>query len=164
MALIESLRPMSIDLATLKDLREKIQAATGPDAEIDARMMCVFAAPPGSFVEQSRINGAWMIYEPTGEGERPHAWDNRIWPRAEGWALTASLEAALDFAERIYNAGQRAHWVAGRHAWPIPENVRHYALFPWGTGTASTAALAVLAAVLNAKISAAEKPRHRLAG
>lgn len=154
---------MQTDLATLKDLQRRVQSAAGPDTELDALLLCAFAAPPGSTVEQSKINGAWTIYEATAECERPRVWDNRVWPRAEGWPVTASLDAALDFAERIYNTGTRAHWVAGRHAWPIAENVRHYAMFPWGTGTGATAAFAVLGAVLGAKIAAAERPQQRMA-
>lgn len=154
---------MPIDLATLKDIRQRLRSATGADTELDARLMCLFAAPKGSTVDRSKIDGSWKIYASAAAGERPAVWDNRVWPRPEGWAVTASLEAALDFAERIYNTGSRAHWVTGRHAWPIPEAVRHYAMFPWGTGTGFTAALAVLNAVVQAKVAVAENGERRLA-
>jgi hypothetical protein len=148
---------MNPDLPTLRDFLSRVEAATGADPELDARLLCLFAAPAGSVVEQSRINGAWTVFEPASGGNRPAVWNNRAWARAEGWPLTSSLEAALDFAERLYRSGPRAHWVAGRHAWPIPENRRHYALFPWGSGTAASPALAVLAAILSARIIAAEQ-------
>jgi hypothetical protein len=53
---------MTDRLSTLIALSERVKAARRQDAELGAHIICAAIAPTGSYVEQSRFNGAWCIY------------------------------------------------------------------------------------------------------
>jgi hypothetical protein len=73
-------------------LAARCEAATGPDERLAAEIMQATFAP-GGFVEQSRINGAWCVYDaPNRLARMPH--------RREGWLITESLDAIVAMIER----------------------------------------------------------------
>lgn len=84
----------------MRDLIERVEKLTGPDREVDERIICAVAAPAGAYVEQSRINGNWCIYVPNHRGE-PKLWKAEGWWRAGGWPVTGSLDAAIALKERL---------------------------------------------------------------
>lgn len=81
-------------------LVERLEKATAGSAELSARVMCALAAPEGSYVEQSAINGNWCIYDGTEYKGRPRLWEKQQWHRFGGWPVTESLDAALALVER----------------------------------------------------------------
>lgn len=86
--------------SALPDLLARVKASERPSEELDALILCALAAPPGAFVAQSKINGAWCTYTASNrlweKSSRPGGWYRR-----DGWALTASLDAALALVERV---------------------------------------------------------------
>lgn len=85
----------------LAALLSRLEGGEASD-DLDALILCAFAAPAGSYVEQSPINGAWCIYDGTTDRSGlPRLWDKRGWHRVGGWPLTQSLDAALALAERV---------------------------------------------------------------
>ena len=76
-------------------LIERVRSGSGADERLDAEIMCAIAAPDGSFVEQSRFNFAWCIYEKPGR-----LWNKRDWHRPDGWPLTSSLDAVVALVEK----------------------------------------------------------------
>jgi len=89
---------MATDLA---ELLERVKAATNASQELDACIMAALAAPQGSYVEKSRFNGVWCVYEAGGR-----LWEKRGWWREGGWPVTASLDAALALVERVLPDGE----------------------------------------------------------
>jgi hypothetical protein len=79
---------MTDRLSTLVALSERVKAATGPDDELAAHIICAAIAPQGSYVEQSRFNGAWCIYVKGGK-----LFDRPKELRAN-FDVTASIDAA----------------------------------------------------------------------
>lgn len=126
---------------TPAELLERV-LAKGPSEELDAHILCALAAPEGSVVEQSRFNGAWCIYTARGR-----LWEKRGWHRPEGWALTASLDAAVALVERVKPgwAVQMTRQGDGEGAarlWPQNYTGEQYC------ATCATPALALIAALL----------------
>lgn len=78
----------------------RVKGADKPSPELDARILCVLAAPGGCYVEQSKINGAWCIFTPRLHNGDPTLWERHGWYRPDGWPVTASLDAAIALAER----------------------------------------------------------------
>jgi len=79
----------------MNELIERLEAATGPDRELDALIRQAIYCPQG-YVEQSPINGAWCVYD----GSRDRSGRARLfehWPSrdAKCGAFTASIDAAL---------------------------------------------------------------------
>lgn len=90
---------MTTKLDALKSIREQLKLATGPSERLAAEILQIIVAPDG-YVEQSKINGNWCIYEPT-----KRLWERRgDWWRRDGWPLTSSLDAAIAFVERVLPA------------------------------------------------------------
>lgn len=79
---------------TREDLIARVEGATGADDELDARILCALAAPEGAIVEKSAINGEWCIYHAPDAPGRRRLWEKRDWWRADGWPITASIDAA----------------------------------------------------------------------
>jgi hypothetical protein len=81
-------------MTDLDALIERVRGLEGPSREVDALVLCALLAPVGSFVEQSKINGAWCVYERS----------NRLWEKCpqelRGVSLTASLDAVIALIER----------------------------------------------------------------
>lgn len=130
----------------LTALIARVEAATRADLELDALILCEVAAPKGSFVERSKINGAWCIYE-----EPSRLWEmssRNGWHRSEGWGLTSSLDAALSLLERVLPG---SHWRLWRS-----ETAKAYAADVGDNDTcyAPTPALALVLATLKALHSA----------
>ncbi len=99
----------------LSELRERLEKASGGDLEIDALILCAVAAPPGSFVKQSPINGAWVVYEDVAIPKYGHV---RVsWYRTDGWRLTESLDAIVSLIER-----KLPGWAYGFASPDDPEN------------------------------------------
>lgn len=125
--------------------------------DLDALILCAFAAPAGSYVEQSPINGAWCIYDGTTDRSGlPRLWDKRGWYRVGGWPLTQSLDAALALAERVLPGW--AWMVRGSH-YDGDEASRARVWQPYADPPAGdfdalspTPALALCAAIVKAKI------------
>lgn len=88
-------------LDSLKDILARVDKATGPSEETDALALCAVVCP-GGFVMQSRINGAWCIYDGTLDRGSPRLWNLcGDWYRVGGWPLTSSIDACFSLAERV---------------------------------------------------------------
>lgn len=84
----------------LKALLERIEAATGPDREIDSIIEATFFAPEGWHIEQSPINGNWCIYSGTNARTgQPRLWEAKG-HSAIGKPYTASIDAAVALVEK----------------------------------------------------------------
>lgn len=84
----------------LTSLRKRVEAATGADRELDARILAtLLAKEPIVIVEQSPLNGTWCAYSLN------HAGARRLWetpsPFRQLPGVTASLDAALALVERV---------------------------------------------------------------
>lgn len=90
------------DLATLSALKARVEAATGPDRELDAEILCALVAPDGSKVQLSPINGAWCIWEPRPHGKRPF----ELWSMPNPWRQDhASVTGSLDASRALLTRG-----------------------------------------------------------
>lgn len=152
----EEARQTSVAGPVLVDLLARVEAAEGPDRELDALIMCELVAGRGAYVEQSKINMAWCIYYAP----------NRIWSmssregtwREGGWPLTASLDAALALCERVL-PGHRIelsrveHGEVGDWVWVGKIERADFSACWWAK--LKTPALALLAAMLRALIAQA---------
>jgi len=79
---------------TLLALAERVEAATGADRELGARVIAASLAPANAFVEQSKINGAWCIYTADADGKN-RSWQPPRGVRGDDRCPTASLDAAM---------------------------------------------------------------------
>jgi hypothetical protein len=82
------------------ELIAKLEAGSGADQELEARILCAIAAPSGAYVEQSRFNGRWCIYHGEHNG-RQTMWEDRKWGNQIRWNVTESLDAALSLVEKM---------------------------------------------------------------
>ena len=82
------------DRATLLALAERVEAATGADRELGARVIAASLAPANAFVEQSKINGAWCIYTADADGKN-RSWQPPRGVRGYDRCPTESLDAAM---------------------------------------------------------------------
>ena len=130
----------------MRDLIERIEAATGPDREIDCLIRQAVYAPSDTIVEQSPINGAWCIYHGVDRSGRPRLW--------EGPGRHKLYTASLDDAMGLVPEGcDRAD-----HVWPDSEG--RFCTYLWAQrrrhqvvarARAATAPLALCAAALRAR-------------
>lgn len=83
------------------ELIARLEALTGPDREVDARINCALLAPVKAYVEQSPFNGEWCIYD--GEyGGRPRLFQfPRDLQNIRLASITGSLDAAVALCERV---------------------------------------------------------------
>ena len=80
----------------LVELALRVEAATGPDRELDALIRCAVFAPEGACVEKSPHNGAWCIYDGKDRQGRSRLWEPRTLTRLQRLGeFTASLDAAM---------------------------------------------------------------------
>lgn len=84
----------------MSDLLAALERAEIGSDELSARVICAVAAPPGSFVKQSPLNGAWCIYDGVDTRGRDRSWEKRGWHRPDGWPVTTSLDAIVSLIER----------------------------------------------------------------
>ena len=84
--------------ATLLALAERVEAATGADRELGARVIAASLAPANAFVEQSKINGAWCIYTADADGKN-RSWQPPRGVRGYDRCPTESLDAAMSLAK-----------------------------------------------------------------
>ena len=87
--------------ADLKALLARVEGATGPSDELDALILCALVAPAGCYVERSKYNGAWCIFEPMNGRSVARLWEDRGPFREGGWPLTSSLDATTSLVERV---------------------------------------------------------------
>jgi len=78
------------------DLIERLEKADRGSPELSAHVIKAALAPAETWVEQSRFNGAWCIYE---RPEKPRIWEAT--GPLRGASVTESLDAALALAERV---------------------------------------------------------------
>lgn len=79
----------------LVELAERVQVATGRDDELTAIIRCAIFAPAGCWVEQSRFNAAWCVYEKDYRGN-PKSWDGRGLTREQRLGdFLMSVDAAM---------------------------------------------------------------------
>jgi hypothetical protein len=74
----------------------RIAVFEGESQELDARVLHALLAPEGSKIEESPINGQWVIYEPTRFGREPY----RLWqtpsPLRQMRSIITSVDAVLE--------------------------------------------------------------------
>lgn len=145
-------------LIALNDILARVEKATGEDEEIDALALCAVAYPSG-FVMQSRINGAWCIYEEKLNKGSPRLWDRGGgWHRVGGWPLTSSLDACLSLAERVLPKNHDWQLCKGGGCTIIYGNTPDgFDILDTGVQSAPTPALGFLTAILTALIAVEEK-------
>lgn len=130
--------------AGVAELLASVEAATGPEQELDALIMCALVAGPGAYVEQSKFNGKWCIYTAPNCSWQGSVMDG-MW-RDGGWPLTASLDAALALCERVLPGWLIRLEIHTSHARiQSPDYVHDFG------GLGATTPLALLAALLKAK-------------
>jgi hypothetical protein len=78
----------------LEDLMKRVEAATGPDRELDARIFAALLGPPGLVIKQSPFNFAWCAFDARG----------RLWEKPDPFrrlnGITDCTTAALALVER----------------------------------------------------------------
>lgn len=81
------------------DIIERLEKATGPSEELSAHIKCALLAPEGSYVEQSKFNGAWCVHE-IGYGGKSRLFEYpRVPSEIRLGKLTASLDASIALVE-----------------------------------------------------------------
>lgn len=158
---------------TLQDLITAVEGAEAGSDELSARVVAALMAPAGCYVEKSRFNGAWCIYQPV-EGKAPRLFEDhrsgKNW-RPDGWPVTTSLDAAVALIERklpgacprveprFHIDGERIDWLGYtiRPLWDRWTPADDW--FVTSEGRAKTAPLALCAALLRALQSQALENR-----
>lgn len=111
----------------LEALLARVEAAKGPDRELDVRIVAALLATPSAHVEQSPINDRWCIYD--GVDSRGHKllWECGPKHRRLGWCgrweITASLDACKALQEQVLPGWA---WRVGTcsvsdDAWTVPD-------------------------------------------
>jgi hypothetical protein len=77
----------------MAELAARCEAATGADRGLDALIWCAVFAPAGSYVERSRFNGEWCIYNGVDRKGEARLWEDRYHQRVQ--PVTASIDAAV---------------------------------------------------------------------
>jgi hypothetical protein len=87
---------------TITDLIERLEKATGPSRELEARIRHELLCPPDAYVAQSPINGAWCIYRGENNG-RPNLYERAYEVPFEVWRgeYTASIDAVLGLLSHV---------------------------------------------------------------
>jgi hypothetical protein len=144
------------EVVTLIELAERCEKAEGPDRELDALIRCALFAPAGAYVEQSAINGAWVVYS-GGESRsgRPRLFEH--WPsqEARNGAFTASIDAALTLVPEYETEDglQRADYILEHVNGGLTIGARVGHDDPDRASWGATDALAICAAALRARAS-----------
>ena len=135
---------------TITSLIEKLEGAGKGGGELSAHVIKALLAPADAWVEQSRFNGAWCVYE---RREKPRLWGE--YNPLKSAPVTTSIDAALALAERVLPG---VWWIAGRGKLRASEAEYGAQLMfgekPIGQGEGSTAALSLCAAILRAQSEA----------
>ena len=135
---------MTATRTTLLALASRVEAATGADRELGARVIAAALAPANAFVEQSKINGAWCIYTADADGKN-RSWQPPRGVRGDDRCPTASLDAAMSLVPSGYEWS--VNWCGNSVA-----NVSEIGVdYPVHCGGAATPALALTAACLRAR-------------
>lgn len=143
----------------MDDLIKRLEAATGPDDELDAK---IIASVVGGTASRSPINGRWCVYVGEDRSGRPRLWEprdsfgaklRRIW--LDGYGPTACIDAALTLvpdncltmARTLWHGAQTAGYAAVNLYTPSPNR-----MFLNGCdGISATPALALCIAALKAR-------------
>lgn len=84
---------MTAAMDKLLELALRCEQASGADPQLDAEIWCAVFAPPDSYVEHSRFNGAWCIYNGTSQRtKQPRLWEES---NSQVRPVTSSLDAAM---------------------------------------------------------------------
>lgn len=148
------------DIAKLKELRERVIAATGPDRELDVTILATLLCAKAFVVVKSRFNGAWVAM--TEERRGAVCWETPS-PFNRKSDLTASTDAVRALVRHTFpNACISTNEWAKDGAAPahadcgISINGHELDLIT-GDGEAATLPLATCAALLSALIAQAER-------
>lgn len=138
------------DLPTLRDLLVRVEAATGPDRELDGRIWAGISA-----VKYLEWDGAGVLWQESSGGLR-HQTDSRI-P-----LFTASIDAVVALIERVLPEGAWGCGLNVHHRTPnahihIHDGKGDFITFFSSPPTTATPALALLAALLKALIAMEEQ-------
>ncbi|MCW2763407.1 MAG: hypothetical protein JWR85_3608 [Marmoricola sp.] len=91
------------------DLAARCEAATGGDRELDALIRCAVFADEDSYVEQSKINGAWCIYRTNYSGNA-RSWEpHGLSHEQRNGSFTADLNAAMTLVPEAHTV-QLSDW------------------------------------------------------
>jgi len=131
------------------ELVARLEGASEGSSELSAHVIKAALAPEHTWVEQSKFNGVWCIYE---RPEKPRIWE--VSGSLRGASVTESIDAALALAERV---------LPGRAA-GVSQQIHHGHWYAWLTlvgadgdpwteagANAPTPALALCAAILRAQ-------------
>lgn len=132
-------------------LLERLETAKTGSREMSAHIVKALLAPAEAWVEQSRFNGAWCIYE---RPEKPRLWDPD--GPLRGASVTESLDAALTLAGLVVPTYTATLVIYRTNGGEFPPHALANLLCPYGEiteyrGDAKTAPLALCAAILKAK-------------
>jgi len=123
---------------THDELAERIEALEGPCKETDAHIRRAILGKPNAWVEQSRFNGAWCVFDGTRDAKG--RW--RLANDGGSKPFTASLDAAMALVPEGWD-----YTIRKRHV-----ELRHPVQRAFDTGaTGATPALALCAAALRAR-------------
>jgi len=126
------------DLATLRDLRDRLANATGPDRELDALIECVLpdkwcveptmTERPGFVVSSYRIGGRrsrWKAPATTTSIDAAVALCSRVLPGWRVHLLAQSYDGWSACLHRMYGSPEADHavWKKGHH-WPSEDMAR----------------------------------------
>ena len=82
-------------MTDIESLIARVEAAEGADRELDALIRCAVFGPKNGYVERSKFNGAWCVYQANGK-----LWEPRgLTSEQRGGAFTTSLDAAMTLAD-----------------------------------------------------------------
>lgn len=97
-------------MSELAGLIARLEKATRPDEELDARIWCAVFAPPEAYVEQSKFNGTWCIYCGTNSrNQQP-----RLYEGSKSLPVTGSVDAALRLVPPGWFVSNLAQWRSGQ--------------------------------------------------
>ena len=145
-----------MDKQKLLELAERVERLSGPCRDVDALIRCALFAGPSAYVEQSKINAAWCVYE-IGYNGKPHIWEGRGLPAVvRNGAFTASLDASMTLVpeDQFWRVGHNhddpSYFTAQASYSTSPS------LIGFCMGDGETPALALTAASLRAKAAMIE--------
>jgi len=126
----------------------RLEGAEAGNDELSAHVLKALIAPADAWVERSRFNGAWCIYECP---EKPRVWE--VSGPLRNAPVTTSIDAALSLAGRVL-PGMGA-WDVGFAYSVAPSYYARLVVVRVGQpeefGRAATPALALCIAILRAK-------------
>ena len=87
-------------MTDIPQLIDRLEKAEKGSQELDARIILALLAPSDAFLEQSKINGRWCIYDGYDRVSRPRLWDGA--PRyPDDRGPSQSIDAAIALAESV---------------------------------------------------------------